>query len=172
MPNGVFPVPEFRPTPERAGGTHPSLATRVVASLARSRLDEELARGTDPTASSELALRAAQLRSREERSRLANSLVEALGDARGPNLGAFGRRTRQRHAAIRESADELLALVLRLREAEPIAVRGAAMTARLVGGPSSPLRYGDGRGLHYAIRAAQVALGAPDRGTHDLAAAA
>ena len=28
MPNGVFPVPEFRPTPTRAGGTRPSLATR------------------------------------------------------------------------------------------------------------------------------------------------
>jgi hypothetical protein len=172
MPNGVFPVPEFRPTPERAGGTHPSLVTRVVASLARSRLDQELARGTDPAASSELALRAAQLRSREERSRLADSLVEALGDARGPNFGASGRRTRQRHAAIRERADELLALVVRLRDDEPIAVRGAAMTALLVRGPSSPLRYGDGRGLHYAIRAAQVALGAPDQGAHDLAAAA
>jgi hypothetical protein len=144
----------------------------VAASLARSRLDEELARGTDPAASSELALRAAQLRSREERSRLANSLIEALGDPRGPKLGAFGRRTRQRHEAIRDSADELLALALRLRDAEPIAVRGAAMTALLVRGPSSPLRYGDGRGLHYAIRAAQVALGARDRGAHGLAAAA
>jgi hypothetical protein len=172
MPNGVFPVPEFRPTPDRAGGTHPSLATRVVASLARIRLDEELARGTDPAASSELALRAAQLRSRKERSRLANSLIEALGDARGPNLGAFGRRTRQRHSAIRDSADELLALVLRLRDDEPIAVRGAAMTALLVRGPSSPLRYGDGRGLQYAVRAAHVAVAASDRGTHDLAAAA
>ena len=148
MPNGVFPVPEFRPTPTRAGGTRPSFATRVVAALARSRLDEQLARDIDPTTSAELGLRAAQLRSREERSRLANSLVEVLGDARGPNLGAFGRRTRQRHAAIRESADELLALVLRLRDDEPIAVRGAAMTALLVRRPSSPLRHGDGRGLH------------------------
>lgn len=172
MPNGVFPVPEFRPTPERAGGTHPSLATRWLVRWLRSRLDEELAGGTDPATSSELALRAAQLRSREERSRLANSLIEALGDARGPNLGAFGRRTRQRHSAIRQSAEDLMALVLRLREDEPIAVRGTAMTALLVHGPSSPLRYGDGRGLHYAIRAAHVALGAPDRGAYDRAAAA
>jgi hypothetical protein len=65
-----------------------------------------------------------------------------------------------------------MALVLRLRKDEPIAVRGAAMTALLVRGRSSPLRHGDGRDLHYAIRAAHVALAAPDRGTHDLAAAA
>lgn len=172
MPNGVFPVPKFRPTPERAGGTHPSLAARWRLRWRRSRLDEELARGTDPGASSELALRATQLRSREERSRLANSLIEAVGDARGPNLGAFSIRTRQRHSAIRQSADDLMALVLRLRKDEPIAVRGAAMTALLVRGRSSPLRHGDGRDLHYAIRAAHVALAAPDRGTHDLAAAA
>ena len=172
MPNGVFPVPEFRPTPTRAGGTRPSLAARWRMRWRRSRLDEQLARDTDPTMSAELGLRAAQLRSGAERSRLANSLVEVLGDARGPNLGAFTVRTRQRHAAIRESADDLLALVVRLREEEPIAVRGAAMTSLLVDRRISPLRHGEGRELHLAIRAAHVALDAPDRGAHDLAAAA
>ena len=172
MPNGVFPVPEFRPTPIRAGGTRPSFADRWRVRWRRSRLDEQLARDTDPTASAELGLRAAQLRSSPERARLANSLVEVLGDARGPNLGAFRTRTRQRHAAIRESADDLLALVLRLREDEPVAVRGAAMTALLVDRRSSPLRHGERRDMQQAIRAAHVALDVADRRAHDLAAAA
>ena len=170
MPNGVFPVPEFRPTPERAGGTHPRLAARWRLHSRRSRLDEELARGTDPTSSAELALRAAQLRSREERSRLANSLIETVGDARGRNLGAFRVRTRQRDAAIRDSADDLIALALRLRDDEPIAVRGAAMTALLVERASSPLRHDDGHELHHAVRVARVNLEGQD--ARELAAAA
>ncbi len=172
MPNGVFPVPEFRPTPTRAGGTRPSLADRWRMRRRRGRLDEQLARDTDPTTSAELGVRAAQLRSSAERSRLANSLVEVLGGARGPNLGAFRVSTRQRHAAIRESADELLALVLRLRDDEPIAVRGAAMVALLVDRRSSPLRHGDGRDLQLAVRAARVGLDVADRGADELAAAA
>lgn len=132
MPPGVFPVPKFRPTPSRSAGVRPSLALRVRASWRRNRLDDELARGAEPAASAELGLRAAQLRSRAERSRLANALVETLGGARGPNLGAFRMKTRRQHAGIRESADDLLALVLRLRDDQPIDVRGAAMAARLL----------------------------------------
>jgi hypothetical protein len=172
MPNGVFPVPQFRPTPVRAGGTHPSLAARWRLRWRRTRLDEELARGTDPTASAELALRAAQLRSRGERSRLANSLIEAVGDARGANLGAFRVGTRQRYAAIRDSADDLIALALRLRDDEPIAVPGAAMTALLVDRASSPLRRDDGHDLRPAVRAAGVNLDAPEQNAPELAAAA
>jgi len=138
----------------------------------RSRLDEQLARGADPATSDELGLRAAQLRSRELRSRLANSLVEAMGDARGPNLGAFRMTTRQRHEATRESTDDLMALVLRLRDDEPIAVRGAAMAALLVDRGSSPLRHDEGRDLKYAIRAAHVALDDRHGESFDLAAAA
>lgn len=172
MPNGVFPVPAFRPTPDRAGRTHITLASRLRLRWSRSALDEQLTRGTDPAASDELGLRAGQLRSREERSRLANALVEALGDARGRNLGAFRMTTRQRHEAIRESADDLMALVLRLRDDEPIAVRGAAMAALLVDRGSSPLRHDEGRDLQYAIRAARVALDEPHGKSFDLAAAA
>ena len=170
MPSGVFPVPAFRPTPSRAGRRRPILTSRLRWS--RSALDEQLARGTDPATSDELGLRAAQLRSREERSRLANSLVEALGEARGGNLGAFRMATRQRHAAIRESADDLMALVLRLRGDEPIPIRGAAMAALLVDRGSSPLRHDEGRDLQYAIWAAREALDDPGRDEYDLAAAA
>jgi hypothetical protein len=168
MPSGVFPVPPFRSNPSETVRERPSYAAR----WRRGRLDPELARGTDPAASAELGLRAAQLRSREERSRLANRLVTFLGDARGPNLGGFRAKTRARHDAIRESADDLMALALRLRDDEPITVRGAALTALVVDRATSPLRHGDGHDLEYAIRAARVALDAPDRDARDLATAA
>ena len=50
--------------------------------LRRNRLDQELALGADPGGSASLGHRAAQLQSRGERTRLANALVETLGDAR------------------------------------------------------------------------------------------
>jgi hypothetical protein len=159
VPNGVFPVPKFRPTPSSVG-RRPSLAARVRTRWSRDRLDHELAHGADPDTSTDLGLRAAQLRSPAERARLANALVEALGDARGPNLGAFRLKTRRQHAAIRESADDLLALVLRLRDDQRISVRGAAMTARLLSDGASPLHRDSGKDLRQAIRAARFALDA------------
>ena len=172
MPSGVFPVPRFRPTPSGRGGTRPSLAVRVRTRWTRNRLDHELAHGADPGTSAELSLRSAQLGSPAERSRLANALVEALGDARGPNLGAFTLKARTQHAAIRESADELQALVLRLRDDQPISVRGAAMTARLLSDGASPLHRDSGQDLRHAIRAARFALDATGVAAEDLAAAA
>jgi hypothetical protein len=169
MPSGIFPVPKFRPVPARA---RPSLAVRIRTRWRRNRLDHELARGIDPGVSAELGLRATQLRSRTERRRLANALVEALGDARGPNLGAFTVRTRRRHAAIREHADDLLALVARLRDDQPVDVRGAAMTARLVSDGASPLHRNGGQDLQHEIRAARSVLDATGSTAHDLATAA
>jgi hypothetical protein len=171
MPGGIFPVPEFRSQPRRVG-TRPSPAVRIRTRWRRDRLDDELARGADPAASRELGLRAVQLRSPAERSRLANALMDALGDARGPNLGPFRIKARRQHEAIRESADELTALVVRLRDDHPIAVRGAAMTARLLRSGASPRRRGNGQELRHAIRAARVALDATGHDIQDLAAAA
>ena len=125
MPNGVFPVPKFRHVPHAR--TRPSLAVRVRTRWRRNRLDEELAHGVDPATSAELSLRAAQLRSPAERARLANALVETLGDARRSEPRAFTVKARRQHAAIREYADDLLALVLRLRDDRPVDVRGAAI---------------------------------------------
>jgi hypothetical protein len=172
MPSGIFPVPEFRSKPSRTVRTRPGLAVRIRTRWRRNRLDDELARGVDPAASSELGLRAAQLRSPAGRSRLANALMEALGDARGPNLGAFRIKTRRQHEAIRECADDLTALVLRLRGDQPIAVRGAAMTARLLNNGASPLHRDNAQNLRHAIRAAQVALDATGCDTQDLETAA
>jgi hypothetical protein len=172
MPNGIFPVPEFHSQPRRPVRDRPSLAVRMRARWRRDRLDDELARGTDPSVSPELGLRAAQLLSPAERARLANALVEALGDARGPNLGAFRVKTRQQHGLIRDSADDLLALVLRLRDDRPIDVRGAAMTARLVNNGGSPLHREGGQHLRDGLLAARAALDGTQRATHDLARAA
>jgi hypothetical protein len=51
-----------------------------------------------------------------------------------------------------------LALAVRLRDEGTIAVRGAAMTARLVGDKASPLHRADADDLRRAIHAASAAL--------------
>jgi hypothetical protein len=158
MPSGIFPAPKFRLSPHARVRGRPRLAVRARTRLKRKRLDEDLARGAAPGGSAELALRAAQLRSTSERSRLANALVEAVGNARGPNLGAYRMKNRRRDDAIRECADELLALAVRLRDDRTIAVRGAAMTARLVDDKASPLHRADAEDLRQAIHAARAAL--------------
>jgi hypothetical protein len=98
--------------------------------------------------------------------------VEALGDAGGPNLGPFRVTTRRQHAVIRESADELLALVARLRDDEPVDVRGAAMTALLVDDHASSLQRDGGQNLPHEMRAARLGLDSTDSSATDLAAAA
>jgi hypothetical protein len=169
MPSGIFPVPEFRPVPARR---RPTLAARIRTRWTRKRLDEQLARGTDPDTSAQLGLRAAQLRSRSERSRLANALVDTLGDARGSSLGAFGMKTRRQHAVIREYADDVLVLVGRLRDDRPVETRGVAIAARLVDDGASPLHRNGGQDLQHELRAARFALDTPGATADDLAAAA
>ena len=169
MPSGIFPVPEFRRVPARR---RPTLAARIRTRWTRKRLDEQLARGADPDKSAQLMLRAAQLRSRSERSRLANALVDTLGDARAPNLGAFRMKTRRQHAVIREYADDVLAVVGRLRDDRPVETRGVAIAARLVDDGASPLHRNDGQDLQHEIRAARFALDTPGATAEDLAAAA
>lgn len=172
MPPGVFPVPKFRTTGRRSARTDASLALRLRTRWRRNRLDEKLAHGADPGTSAELRLRAAQLRSPAERARLANALVEALGEARGPNLGAFTANARRRDASIREYANDLLALVLRLRDDQTVDVRGAAMAALLVHDDASPLHRSRGQDLKHEVRAARLALDATGSNTQDLATAA
>lgn len=165
MPSGVFPVPKFRSAPDR--GDRMSLAVRLRTRFRRDRLDAELAQGGDPSASAELTFRASQLRSPGERARLANTLIKALGDARGPNLGAFTRKAQRRDSAIRQSADDLLALALRLRDDQPIDVEGAAMTARLVNDRASALNRGPAHELQAATRAARLALDTTPASAHE-----
>lgn len=172
MPNGIFPIPQFRDAPTPGARPRPSMVTRLRTRRRRNELDRQLAGGADPESSAALGLRAAQLSSADGRSRLANALVETLGDARGPNLGAFGMKTRGRHAAIRDATDDLEALVQRLRGDQPIEIRGAAMAARLVDDRGSVLHRGSGQDLEDALRAARSALDTADPVSPILAAAA
>jgi hypothetical protein len=170
MPNGIFPVPPFHSNPSHTADTHASLAVRIRTWLRRNHLDEELAHGADPDTTAELSRRATQLRSSAERSRLANALAETLGDARRGTPVTI--RTRPQRAEIRAAADDLQALIARLRDGRPVGVRGAAMAARLLTNRASPLYREGGQELRHAIRAARFALDAPAPATQDLATAA
>ena len=169
MPYGIFPIPQLRPAPNPGAGSRPDIALRIRTWWRRDRLDEQLAHGADPAAGAELALRAEQLRSTAVRSELANALVEAVGDARRPNLEPYTAKGQRERAEVLACADDLLALALRLRDGQPIEVRGAAMTARLLRTPFD--RDGD-QNLGDAVRTARLALDPSAPRGQDLATAA
>jgi hypothetical protein len=148
------------------------LTVRIRTHLRRRQLDEQLANGADLNASPERSLRAAQLTSPTVRLKLANALVEAVGDARMGYLGPLRAGLRRRDAAIRESAEDLLALAARLRDGEPIDVRGAAMASRLLRDRSSPFHRGSGPDLRAALGAAHTALDSRADAARELAGAA
>ena len=168
MPNGIFPVPQFYSHPSPG----PTFGLRLRARWSQHRLDRELASGADPASSPELTLRATQLQSQAVRSRLANAIVEMLGRAHEPNLGRFTVAGEQQHAEIREYADNLRALVARLRDDRPIDILGTAMTARLVNDRSSPLYRAGDQGLGSALLSARLALDRSAQVRQDLASAA
>jgi hypothetical protein len=172
MPNGIYPIPQFDQHPDRGRRARRPLTLRLRTWWRRDRLDEELADGADPASTPELALRSTQLESRAVRARLANSIVELLGEAHGPNLGPFTRAGERQQAEIREYADNLRALVARLRSDRPVDVQGAAMVARLVNDRTSPL-YGEGaESLGSAVLSARLALDRSGSVDDDLPSAA
>ena len=155
MPYGVFPVPK-RPASTNRVTSRQGLALRTRTRLGRAELDRELANGADPRGSDQLALRAYQLRSPAERTRIANALVEALGEARRGT--PMNLRVRPQRDAVRAAADELQWLVLRLRDEHPTGLAGVAKAARLVDDRSGPLYRHDAGDLDQAIASARAAL--------------
>jgi hypothetical protein len=153
MPNGIYPVPKFDSEP---AGARPGLALRIRTRWTRHRLDHELAQGGDPAASAELSLRAVQLCSPKERSRLAGALVEIVGEA--GRLEPAGLGSSPDRVDVLRHGEEILALAERLRDEQPVAVRGVAMTAWLLNDGKSPLHGGAGDDLADAIEAALTAL--------------
>jgi hypothetical protein len=109
----------------------------VVARWRASDLDRQLANGIDPMQSDELSLRVGQLGSAGTRVRLACALRGAIELAKGHRAPLV--TTRLRRSEIQENDELLLALADRLRDGEPLGVRGLAMTSRLVNDHSSPL---------------------------------
>ena len=148
----------WTPTADR----RPGLGVRLQARLLQARLDEELSRGADPATSPKHELRAAQLRSPAARARLANRLVLAVGEARGPGQELHRAARRKRRAEVRDCADEILALAAQLRDGAPVAVRGLAMAARLVEDRNGPLYRADGSDLREVLRTTRSALGSGD----------
>ena len=171
MPNGIFPVPDFHSNPSQPVAKRPSLAVRIRTRWSRNRLDDALAHGADPASSPERSLRAEQLCSPAERSRLADALVETLADAGRPEPVAL--KPQPQRLQVLRHAEDLVALAARLRRSDqPVAVQGAAMAARLVDDGKSPLHREGGQPLHHAIREARVALDATVPATQDVATAA
>jgi hypothetical protein len=169
MPYGVFPVPKSRNS-DKSGATDPGLAVRIRTRFGRTALDEAIATGAVPSGSAELALRAEQLSSPAERARIANGLVEALGDARRGE--PMSLRLRPQREVVRDAGDDILALVLRLRDDRPVGIAGVAAAARLVDDRRSAIYRDDAGELHDAIRSAQSALDATREPAGEFAAQA
>ena len=143
---------------------------RVRTWWLRDELDERLARGADPESDPLLSRRAAQLSSPATRRELADALERDLREVR--NRWSLTARLPLRRAAVRECADDLLALAQRLRDDRPIDVAGAAMAARLIFDGTSPL-YRDGPlTLRYSLRSARLALDPIETDVSELSTAA
>ncbi|HET8820103.1 MAG TPA: hypothetical protein VFM57_01025 [Thermoleophilaceae bacterium] len=156
MPSSVYSVP--------------NPVARIRMRVRRGGLDRQLAEGADPASSAELERRATQLLSTAERSRIANSLIEALGDARRAEPVTL--RTRPQRAVVRDAADDIGALVLRLRDERVVAPRGLALAARLADDGTSPMHRHDVGDLHEAVGSALSALDATGEAAGDLQAQA
>jgi hypothetical protein len=150
----------------------PGLGVRLQTRLQQARLDKDLSLGADPETSPKHKLRAAQLRSPAARARLANRLVLAVGEARGQGQELHRAARRKQRGEVRDRADEILSLAAQLRERAPLAVRGLAMTARLVTDRKGPLYRADGPNLRELLRATRSALDPGNETTVDFATAA
>jgi hypothetical protein len=170
MPYGIYPVPTLHPNPSPATDAAPSFTLRLRTWWKRHRLDEQLSRGADPASTAELGLRSAQLRSRAVRSDLADALVERLNNAR--LVEPLMVKVRLQYRDILDCADELMALVQRLRDERPVEVRGAAVTARLLTDRAGPLYRPGGPSLRDALRSARLALDVSAPAGQDLRVAA
>jgi hypothetical protein len=159
MPNGIYPVPppQIREgTASQSRAARPGLALRLRTWWQRDRLDEQLTNRDDPRTSAEHTLRAEQLGTPAERVRLAEDLEGILRRAREqtPQIHRLVRRRQ-----VQACADELVALAQRLRDDQPVDLRGVAMTAQLLSDPRSPLYYERASvSLREAARSARLAL--------------
>jgi hypothetical protein len=154
MPNGVYPVPKFRP---RAGRAPRAWQTRLHVWWHRAELDERLAAGVQPEAGTALHVRAEQLGSPAGRVRLARALHDVVREAHAAPA-TTGARVPLRYREIRACEDDIRALARRLADARPIDVQGAAMTTLLLDDPSGPLSRAGALSLRFSVRSARLAL--------------
>jgi hypothetical protein len=124
---------------------------RLMAILRRARLDEQLARGVDPSASAPLAPRAEALGRGRFRTMLGERIRHVLDEARGPHRISWVRVPLQR-AAVLEAAQELDELAGRLLSPGLLAARGVAQVRLLLVDGRGPLYYsGDSDELRIAV---------------------
>jgi hypothetical protein len=162
MPAASVPFPRSTKIAAHDAPSRRALGKRLRTWWERDELDDQLAHGFDIEATPELRLRAAQLVSCTGRVELANAVETVVREDRG------------RRAAIRASADDLLALAQRLQDERPIGVRGAAMTRRLLTdhATSSLYRPDVESPLQKAVRSARLALDPVEPGKASLQPAA
>ncbi len=167
MPQGIAPTPPyFNRFSYQDRESSVSNRLRLSTWLHRSALDEQIARGVDPESDERLELRAEQLVSREERDRLARAVERTLeiaghaAEAHSTRTGAVvSSRVPLRVAGVRDCAEDLNALVSRLRGEELIDAQGVAMTRRLLTSAAGPLYYRRSPvTLRHAVRSARLAL--------------
>jgi hypothetical protein len=123
----------------------PWLRARVF--LGRLRLDRDLARGVDPAAGPELALRAEQLTSPRGRERIASGIDDLVEIAAGDPRRHVGRSMLPfRHQRVRPNLDRFEELAGVLRDGGPHGVRGTAMASTLLDDGRGPLYASDPAG--------------------------
>lgn len=115
-----------------------AVGVRWRARLRRAQLDRRLAQGADPLTNPELRWRARQLTSHRNRRRLAKEIERVL-DAAGTRPWLGGSAAPLNRVEIARCRELLQALASDLRGAEPVALRGVALTAQLLHDGCSPL---------------------------------
>lgn len=139
----------------------PCLRLRLRVAARRDDLDLALAGGADPTASADLALRAARLVRERKRRGVARCLRLAIWEA---EAGASALRVSPRpvcRAAVLTDRDALLLLTERLESPRPAGPEGVAIAERLLTDLRSPLFVWAEPGT--IRRLAHVAAAAMDR---------
>jgi len=118
------------------------LRHRIAARLRAPSLDLALATGVPPERSRPLALRARYLVRPTTRRWVARSLERVLADgARQPGLPPAPLAAARRRA-VAGAADDLEALIARLRRPGPVAARGVAQAVALLRDGAGPLHGG------------------------------
>lgn len=147
------------------GSERPSLWLRLRTRWKGIDLDAKLAEGVDPGRSPELSLRARQLASPEMRAELAWRLRRAVEVAdRGFEPAGTTARVPIMRTRVRACRQWLLQIAERLRDERELAVKGLAMTARLVEDRRGPL-FADSppAAFERTVRSTLVALDTAER---------
>jgi hypothetical protein len=115
---------------------------RIRARLHARALDAALAAGASPESTTRLALRAERITSPAARDQLARSLERILIAAARPGGLRPTPLTLCRRQVVANAADDLEALIARLRSPGPLAARGAAQVIALLSDGAGPLHLG------------------------------